>query len=86
MNNYTIKELASVEENEEPEAPPNENTDKKEIEKEDKEREEEIKMRKAGIIAAANELLKNSRQYLEKVVSYKFDIKIQPGKRHTQKV
>ena len=56
-----FKELASAEESQETEEPSNKNTDEK---------EEELKMRKTGIIAAANELLKNSRQYLEKVFPF----------------
>ena len=63
---YLIKELASAEESQETEEPSNKNTDEKEM----GEKEEELKMRKTGIIAAANELLKNSRQYLEKVFPF----------------
>jgi len=64
MNKTTemLQELASAEESQETEEPSNKNTDEKEM----GEKEEELKMRKTGIIAAANELLKNSRQYLEK--------------------
>ncbi len=77
---YLIKELASAEESQETEEPSNKNTD----EKEKGEKEEELKMRKTGIIAAANELLKNSRQYLEKVFPYYHKNYSLPGLSQTQ--
>ncbi len=76
-NSSFFKELASAEDSQETEEPFNKNTDEK---------EEELKMRKTGIIAAANELLKNSRQYLEKVFPYYHKNYSMPRLSHTQDV